>query len=476
MAQLMVVLDATVVNIALPHAQAALHISNDNRQWVVTAYSLAFGGLLLLGGRIADFTGRKRAFLIGIVGFAAASAVGGLATSEAMLFASRAFQGAFAALLAPAALSILTITFEHGSARAKAFGVYGAISAGGAAVGLLLGGILTQYASWRWTLLINAPIAILAGLAALRFVPESKAAGDTRYDIPGAISVTGGLAALVFGFAKASTDGWASATTLVSIALGVVLLFTFAISERRSSHPLMPLRIPLQRNRGGSYLATLAIGAGIIGAFLFLIYYMQVVKHYSPITTGLATLPITGIIVIAAGIATALLRRVGPRIIMTVGSTIGAAGMLLLAQSTVSSAYTHILASELIFGFGLGLAFTPLQNTATHGVANDDAGVASALTNATQQIGGALGAALFNTFYATAVTSYLASHAHSSVVQIHALVHGYDTAFLWSAGALALGAIVSFVLIQTHPADGRETTADEAAAQPASAQSILATT
>jgi hypothetical protein len=292
-------------------------------------------------------------------------------------------------------------------------------------------------------------------------VPESRAGGDTRYDVPGALSITVGLAALVFGFAKASTDGWGSVTTLASIAVALVLLVTFVLIELRSSHPLMPLRIPLDRNRGGAYLSALTIGAGIIGAFLFLIYYMQVVKHYSPIKTGLATLPITAIIVVAAGTATALLGRIGPRLIMAVGALIGAAGMLLLAQSTVSSAYTHILLCELIFGFGLGLVFTPLQNTATHGVNNHDAGVASALTNASQQIGGALGAALFNTFYATAVSSYLGSHVHSSVTSVHALVHGYDTAFTWAAIALVVAAAISFALIQSHPKDLIEAPAGE---------------
>jgi len=448
-AQLMVVLDATIVNIALPHAQRALHISETNRQWVVTAYALAFGGLLLLGGRIADYGGRRRAFLIGLIGFAGASALGAGAVSGDMLFAARALQGAFGALLAPAALSVLTTTFEHGADRAKAFAVYGSISAGGAAVGLLLGGILTQYLSWRWTLLVNAPIAIAAIFAAARFVPESRAEGTTRYDVPGAASVTAGLVAIVYGFTRASTDGWGSSTTLGLLAAGVVLLAAFVAIELRSTHPLLPMRIPLDRNRGGSYLAAIAVGGAMLGTFVFLSYYLQLVKHYSPVKTGLAVVPISGIIIVAAVVATKLLPRLGPRLVMSAGGVIGAGGMLLLAQTTVSSSYVaHILPAELVLGFGMGLVFIPLQNTATHGVDPNDAGAASALTNASQQIGGALGTALFNTFYTVAVASYLAANGHGASTLPHALVHGYDRAFSLAAAAILLAAIVAFSLIR----------------------------
>ena len=292
-AQLMVVLDATIVNVALPHAQSALHISDSNRQWVVTAYSLAFGGLLLLGGRIADYTGRRRTFLIGLIGFAGASAVGGIAQSGDMLFAARACQGAFAALLAPSALSILSTTFKDGPDRVKAFAVYGGVSASGAAIGLLVGGVLTQYLSWRWTLLVNTPIAIVAVLAGLRYVPDSRAEGKTRYDIPGAATVTLGLVSLVYGCTKASTDGWGSTTTLSFLGAGVALLVCFVIVEMRSSHPLLPLKVVLDRNRGGANLVAAAIGAAIVGAFVFLIYYMQGILGYSPVKTGLASVPIS---------------------------------------------------------------------------------------------------------------------------------------------------------------------------------------
>jgi MFS family permease len=270
--QLMVVLDASIVNIALPDAQKSLGISDVNRQWVITAYTLAFGGLLLLGGRIADYVGRKRIFIIGLIGFAAASALGGVAQDQAMLFGARALQGAFAAVLAPAALSLVTVTFTETRERARAFAVYGAISGGGAAIGLIVGGILTQYASWRWCLLVNVPIAAAAAAAALVYVRESKAHGDTKYDIPGAVLVTGGLVSLVYGFTEAAKTGvgWGAASTLGYLILAVVLLVGFVVVEARSANPLLPLRVVLDRNRGGSYLASLLVGAGLFAMFLFL--------------------------------------------------------------------------------------------------------------------------------------------------------------------------------------------------------------
>ena len=274
-AQLMVVLDASIVTIALPSAQHALHISTANRQWVVTAYTLSFGGLLLLGGRIADYVGRKRIFIIGLLGFAGASALGGVAIDSAMLFGARALQGAFAALLAPAALSLISVTFTEVKERATAFGVYGAISGGGAAIGLIMGGVLTEYASWRWCLLVNVPIAIVAALAAVPVVRESRSHGNTSYDIPGAITVTAGLVALVYGFTKAASDGWAATATLSFLGIGVLLLAAFVTIEIRSKNPLLPMRVILERNRGGSFLSSFMVGAGLLGMFLFLTYYFQ---------------------------------------------------------------------------------------------------------------------------------------------------------------------------------------------------------
>ncbi len=302
-AQLMVVLDASIVTIALPRAQEDLGISDADRQWVITAYTLAFGGLLLLGGRIADFVGRKRIFLIGLLGFAAASALGGAAQNEAMLFGARALQGAFAALLAPAALSLITVTFTAPRERAKAFGVYGAISGGGAAIGLILGGVLTEYASWRWCLFVNVPIAIAAALAALPTVHESRAEGDRHYDVPGAVLVTGGLVALVYGFTEAAKTGvgWLSAQTLSLLAVAAVLLIGFVMVERRTAHPLLPLPIVTDRNRGGSFLASLLVGAGLFAMFLFLTYYFQINLGYSPLKSGFAFLPFSVGIIVTAG-------------------------------------------------------------------------------------------------------------------------------------------------------------------------------
>ncbi len=269
-AQLMIVLDASVVTIALPSAQHALHISVANRQWVMTAYTLAFGGLLLIGGRVADYLGRKRTFVISLLAFAAASALGGLAQDPAMLFGARALQGAFAAVMAPASLSLLTVTFTDPKERSRAFGVYGAVAGGGAAIGLVLGGLLTQYASWRWTLLINTPIAVVAAVMALRVVNESRAEGDRHYDIPGAALITGGLLALVYGFTRAETSGWGAPVTVALLVGGAALIAAFVIVERVSAHPLLPLRVVLDRNRGGSFLASLLVGVALFGVFLFL--------------------------------------------------------------------------------------------------------------------------------------------------------------------------------------------------------------
>jgi EmrB/QacA subfamily drug resistance transporter len=453
LAQLMVVLDATIVNIALPQAQTALDISDANRQWVVTAYALAFGGLLLLGGRIADYTGRRRTFVVGALGFAAASALGGLATSQYMLFGSRALQGVFAALLAPAALSLITTTFPRGKDRTRAFAAYGAVSGGGAAVGLLLGGVLVEYLSWRWTLLVNVPIALLAGLMALRYVPESKAGGKTRYDIPGAVTVTAGLVSLVYGFTKAESS-WTSATTLTFLAVGVVLLVAFVVIELRSSHPLLPLRIPLNRNRGGAFIAALCSGAAIGGAFLFLVYYFQVVAGYSAIQSGLASLPISVGVVAAASMAGAIVQRMGPRVVISGGALLAAGGLAWLSQLTVSSSYVgHVMPAILLFGLGLGMVFVPLANLATLGVDARDAGAASALTNASQQVGASLGTALLNTFYATAVVGYLTDNAGQPGAQSEALTHGYSVAFMWGAGIMVLCAILVATLTRARKED-----------------------
>jgi len=448
-AQLMIVLDASVVIVALPSAQRALHISVANRQWVMSAYTLAFGSLLLLGGRIADYLGRRRMFIFGLLGFGAASALAGLAQNAAMLFGARALQGAFAAVMAPAALSLLTVTFTEPRERARAFGVYGAVAGSGAAIGLVLGGTLTQLASWRWTLLINVPIALVAALAASRVVGESRGESKAGYDLPGAVTVTGALFLLVYGFTVAGTHGWSSPLTVALLVGAAVLMAVFSAIELRTSHPLLPLRVVLERNRGGSFLASLLVGSGMLGTFLFLTYFFQGTLHYSALKTGFAFLPFSGGIIIGAGLASRLLPRTGPRALMVTGLTLAAGGLLWFSGLTVHSSFlAHVLAPEILVSLGMGMSFVPLSSTALVGIEPKDAGVASALVNTTQQVGGSLGTALLNTVAATVATSYLAGHAKSTAAVQTAAVHGYTTAFTVSAALLAGAAIVAGVLVR----------------------------
>jgi EmrB/QacA subfamily drug resistance transporter len=449
LAQLMVVLDASVVIIALPSAQKALHISTANRQWMLTAYTLAFAGLLLLGGRIADYFGRKRMFIVGLIGFAAASALGGLAQNSAMLFSARALQGAFAAVMAPAALSLLTVAFTEPKERARAFAVYGGISGAGAAVGLILGGALTQYASWRWTLLINVPFAIFAAVAATRVVSESRSPSNHGYDLPGAATVTGGLIALVYGFTKAGTDGWSSSTAVAFFTAAAVLLVSFVAIELRAEHPLLPMRVVLHRDRGGSFLASLLIGTGMFGTFLSLTYYFQNTLHYSALKSGFAFLPFSLGIITGATLASRFLPRIGPRLVMGGGLALGAGGLFLFSQLDVASTYVSIvLPAELIASLGMGLAFVSLSSTALIGVHPEDAGVASALVNSTQQTGGSMGAALINTIATTATASFLVVHGHSPAALEAGYIHGYTTAFTFSGIVLSVAAVAAFTLIR----------------------------
>jgi EmrB/QacA subfamily drug resistance transporter len=445
-AQLIVVLDASIVNIALPSAQHALGISDANRQWVVTAYALAFGGLLLLGGRIADFVGRKRAFIVGLVGFGVASAIGGLAQNQGELFGARALQGAFAALMAPAALSLITVTFSEPRERAKAFGVYGGISGGGAALGLILGGVLTEYASWRWTLLVNTPIAIATAIAAAVLVHESRAEGKPKYDIPGVVTSTLGLVALVYGFTKANESGWSATSTIASLTAAVVLLVSFVVIERNTSEPLLPPRVFTERNRAGAFLVSLLLGLALFGMFLFLVYYMQGTLHYSAVKSGLAFLPFSVGVVVGAALASNLLPRFGPRPLMVGGTAAAALGMYLFTLITVEGSYvSHVLPAQIVMSVGIGVAFVALSSTALVGVRDHDAGVASALVNTTQQIGGSLGTALLNTIAATATTTYITAHGAAQTAE--GLVHGYTVAFTWGLGALVLASILSLVLV-----------------------------
>ena len=447
--QLMLVLDSSIMNIAIPRAKVDLGISDANQQWVITAYTLAFGSLLLLGGRIGDYVGRKKIFIIGLLGFASASALGGIAANQGMLYSSRALQGVFGALLAPAALAIISETFTVPAARAKAFGVFGAISGGGAAIGLIVGGTLTQYASWRWCLGVNTPIAIIASLLAFKFVHESKAPGDNTYDVPGVITATAGLFSLTYGFNEAARKGWSDATTITFFAAAVVLLIAFIIIEKRVKNPLMPLRVITDRNRGGSYLGSLVVGAGLFSMFLFLGLYLQVILGFSPLKTGFAFLPFTAGIIIFAGVASQLLPKFGPKPLMVPGLIAAGVGLLLLTRITPETAYlTHVVPSLLIMSSGMALVFIPLTSTSLHGISGHDTGVASAMVNTSQQIGGSLGTALLNTVAATATTAYATTHTSlGKMVQPFAMTHGFTTAFKFSAGLLFTGAIVLFFFI-----------------------------
>jgi EmrB/QacA subfamily drug resistance transporter len=453
MAQLMVVLDASIVNIALPSMQADLGISDANRQWVVTAYTLAFGGLLLLGGRIADFQGRKRMFIVGLIGFAAASALGGLSVNAGMLFAARGLQGVFAALLAPAALSLISVTFTDSKERAKAFGVYGALSGAGAAIGLVLGGILTEYTSWHWTLWVNVPIAILAVFLGLAYVKESRATGDTKYDIPGAITATLGLVSLVFGITKAESDGWTGTSTLTFIGIALVLLALFLFIEKRSTNPLLPLAIIKNTNRGGAYLASFFLGIGLFAMFLFLTYFFQIVLGYTPLKAGLLFLPFSAGIIISAGITSQLLPRFGPRYVTFGGFILATSGMLLLTRITPESSYvSNILPALIIISLGMGLIFVPLSATALFAVGNHDAGVASAVLNTSQQIGGSVGIAFLNTIATSATAAYVVAN-NVDPFNPNAQVEGYVDAFMWGAGILAVAGIIWVTLVRITKKD-----------------------
>ena len=447
--QLMIVLDSSIMNIAIPSAKVELGISDANQQWVITAYTLAFGSLLLLGGRIGDFMGRKKIFIIGLIGFAAASALGGIASNQGLLFASRALQGVFGALLAPAALAIISVTFIVPKERAKAFGVIGAISGGGAAIGLILGGTLTEYFSWRWCLGVNTPIAIVAALLALAYVRESRADGDRHYDIPGVITATAGLFSLTYGFNEAAIKGWSLNTTISFLVAAVVLLVMFVVIEKKVANPLMPLRVVTERNRAGSYLGSLVVGAGLFSMFLFLGLYLQVILGYSPLKSGFAFLPFTGGIIIFAGIASQLLPKFGPKPLMVPGLLAAAGGLLFLTRITPETSYTtHVLPALFIISSGMALVFIPLTSTSLHAVSSHDTGVASAMLNTSQQIGGSLGTALLNTVAATAATTFATANTQlGEMVQPFALTHGFTVAFKFSAGLLVVGAIVLFFFI-----------------------------
>jgi len=458
-AQLMVVLDLTVMNVALPSAQKALHFSTADRQWVVTAYGLAFGSLLLLGGRLADLVGRKTTFLIGLVGFAGVSAIGGASVSFAMLITARACQGAFAALLVPSALSILTTTFTEPSERGKAFGIFGAIVGAGGAVGLLLGGALTEYLSWRWTMYVNLIFAGVAFIGGMLLLERQPSRARPRLDVPGVVLVSGAVFCLVYGFSNAATHSWHAPSTYGFLAAGAVLGVVFVWWQREAAHPLLPPRVVLDRNRGGAYLSMLMAAAGLFPTFLFLTYYLQQTLAYSPLATGLAFLPLSGCLIVAGNLSTiVLMPRLGPKPLVTFGMLAAAGGAAWLAQLGAHTSYgTGVVGPLVIAGIGLGMVIPPVINTGVFGVAPQDAGVASATVTVGQQLGASVGTSLLNTIFASAVATYITGHlAAARIIGRQAVAglaqaHGYDTAFWWIAGIFAGGAVIGGVLLRPGP-------------------------
>ncbi|GAB6901674.1 MFS transporter [Kineosporia succinea] len=454
LAQLMVVLDTTVVNIALPSAQADLGFSDGDRQWIVTAYSLAFGSLLLLGGRLSDLIGRRRTFITALIGFAVASALGGAAPSFGLLVAARALQGVFGALLAPTALAVLATTFVDPVERRRAFGIFGAIAGMGGAIGLLLGGVLTENLDWRWNLYVNCFIAVIAVVGALFFLPHVQRSGPRpKLDVPGTVLVSAALFGLVYGFSHAETDGWGNGLTIGMLIGSVVLGTAFVWWQTRAEHPLMPLSIVLDRNRSASYLSVLLAGIGMFGIFLFLTYYLQITLGYSPIKTGLSFLPMIVALVFTAQISSNfLLPRFGPRVMVPSGMVFAAVGAFWLTALDLNSAYfPGILFPLVLMGMGFGQMMPAAIQTATLNVDPRFAGVASALVNTGQQVGGSLGTALINTLAASAATSYLASHQPATQeVLAQAQIQSYSTAYAWVGGFFVAGAVLAALLYRSR--------------------------
>jgi EmrB/QacA subfamily drug resistance transporter len=473
-AQLMVVLDLTVMNIALPSAQRALHFTTADRQWVVTAYSLAFGSLLLAGGKLADLLGRRTTFLAGLLGFAGVSAVGGASVNFAMLVTARACQGAFAALLVPSALAILTTTFTNPKDRAKAFGVYGAIATAGGAVGLLLGGGLTEYLSWRWTLYVNLVFAGVAFVGGMVLLDRRTSPTKFQLDIPGVLLASVGMFCLVFGFSNAATHSWHTPSTWGFLLAGAALLVAFVVWIGRTAHPLLPPRVVLNRNRSGAYVSIFIASLSLFATLLFLTYYLQQTLNYSPIVTGFAFLPVSVCLAVAANLSTiVLMPRVGPRPVVTIGLVVAAGAMAWLAQLGPHTGYANgVLGPLILAGFGLGMVIAPAINTGTYGVAPQDAGVASATVTVSQQLGASIGTSLLNTIFATAVASYLVMHESSTqfinraALNNAALAHGYDTAFWWTCAITAGGAAIAAFLLRPGPLAGPAKATSDGGLQP----------
>jgi EmrB/QacA subfamily drug resistance transporter len=445
-AQFMVILDATIVNVALPSIQRGLHFSPTSLQWIVNAYTLAFGGFLMLGGRAADLIGRRRLFIVGIVLFSAASLMNGLASSAGILVAGRALQGLGGALVSPAALSVLTTTFAEGRERTTALGVWSAVAVGGGAVGLLLGGVLTSLFSWQWVFFVNVPVGIIAILLALRFVPESRVENARGgVDVAGAVSVTAGLVVLVYALVNAQTAGWLSVETLGLGVLAVALLSAFVILELRLRHPLIRLGIFRMRSITGANAAMLLVAGGMFAMFYFASIYVQEVLGYSALRAGLAFLPVTAGIIAGAGLSQQLIRRVGVRAVGLTGMSIAAVGLIILSRIPVAGTYLgDLLPGLMIMAVGMGLTFVPITLIATTNVGPEDAGLASGLLNTAQQLGGAIGLAVLSTLAANSTASTLAGlgHAPSAANGVGALVTGFHVAFLVGACMMLAGAAV----------------------------------
>lgn len=449
LSMLMGVLDGTIVNIALPSAQHDLAFSDADRQWVVTAYALAFGSLLLLGGRVADLVGQKVTFLVGLAGFAAASMVGGAANGFTMLVIARAIQGLFAALLAPSALSLLMTTFTDPRERAKAFTIAGSVAGAGGAIGLILGGVLTEYLDWRWTMYVNvvfAGVAFVGGTALLHRTPRDT---SSKLDVLGTLLVSTGLFCLVYGFSNAETHGWGSVATWGMLVAGAVLVAGFVWWQSRAAYPLLPLRVLLDRNRGASFAALFASGAGMFGVFLFLTYYLQQSLGYSALKTGFAFLPL----IVASSSASAVANnvvvpRIGPKPVVPLGMAVAAAGLVWMTTLDMNSGYVaQVLPQLVLVGVGLGTVIAPAMSLATSGVAAADAGVASAAVNTVQQVGGSIGVALLSTMASSAVTDYLSGrNPKDPGVLAQAGLEGYSTAYWWSAAIFIAGLVVTALL------------------------------
>jgi EmrB/QacA subfamily drug resistance transporter len=452
-AQFMVVLDVAIVNVALPTIKTDLHFSQESLQWVVTAYSILFGGVLLLGGRMADLLGRRRLFVAGLVLFTASSLLDGLAWSEGSLIAFRSLQGLGAALLSSAALSILTTTFEEGRERNLALGVWGAVSGSGGAAGVLLGGALTSSLSWSWIFFINVPVGVLVLALVPRLLEESRAAVDHRhFDIPGAAAITGGLMLLVYAMTRAAQHGWGTGETIALLAASVALIAAFVGIELRSHAPLLPMRLFRLRTLTGSNLAGLLLGGALFSQFFLLTLYMQQVLHYSALQTGVAYVALTLAIIVFANVSQALALRVGIRRLLPLGLLLAAGGLVLYARLPVHGHYFwDLFPAFVLSGIGMAFAFIPMTIGALAGVEPADAGIASGLINTSQQVGGAIGVAAATTIAATYTSHYVGSHPGSTAAAAPALTHGFEIAFYVLAALAALAAVLAAALVESKP-------------------------